>query len=237
MSVTARIKFVQGVSTPPAGEALIGVAGTLVTASSDANQNVDSWQWEWIDVPPGSGLVVGIASSGQVPTFSFTPPLNVPGGYHLHLTVRDSAGNAAEDFRVFQVPEYDGRIIVPFAALAPALNFGGQLRGWAKYEEERERYDRGQLLLVSTSPTNLTSSLNYILSVATGSVTHTINLPASPSLGQCVTVKDAGNNAAVRNITVSGNGKNIDGSATNVINANRGYLSIVYNGTEWMVVT
>ncbi len=61
-----------------------------------------------------------------------------------------------------------------------------------------------------------------------------ITLDAAPLKGQYVIVKDKTGTAATFNITVSGNGKNIDGTATKVISVNYGSLSLVYTGTEWL---
>lgn len=138
MPVSAKITFVQGLSTPPAGEALIGELTTPVTCSNDDNSNVALFEWEMVDRPPTSAVPLGIVAVGTVPTFQFVPDQR--GGYLLHLTVTDLAGNRAEDFRVFQVPETTGHLIPPFSALAPALNFAGQLRGWAKPLEELLRF-------------------------------------------------------------------------------------------------
>lgn len=127
MAVAALIKFVQGVSTPPAGQALIGATAALVTASNGDDSGVAIREWTMVDVPAGSILTTGVV--GIAPTFAFTP--DVAGGYHLKLAVADLNGNGAQDFRVFQVAEPSGMVLPPFDALAPSLNFGGQLRGWA----------------------------------------------------------------------------------------------------------
>lgn len=138
MAVAAKIKFVQGMSDPPAGEALIGVAAVEVVVTNQNNSNVETYEWEMVDAPPGSSVSTGIMASGGVSTVSFTPDL--PGGYILRLTVLDLAGNKATDFRVFQIVEASGYLIPPFTATANALNFSGQTRGWAKYLEEMLRY-------------------------------------------------------------------------------------------------
>lgn len=134
MAVTAAVKFTQGVTTDAAGRALIGALTTPVVASNGNNSNVVFWEWEVIDSPPGSAVPVGIVLSGSVASYTFVP--DVRGGYHIKLTTRDLAGNTAVDFRVFQVLETTGRAIPPFNAVANALNFAGQLRGWAKYLEQ-----------------------------------------------------------------------------------------------------
>ncbi len=69
----------------------------------------------------------------------------------------------------------------------------------------------------------------------------TVNLPASPTDGQNVVVKDSGGNAATWNIVINGNGKNIDGSGTYTINSNRQSVTLVYSADvtvagEWVIV-
>lgn len=71
-----------------------------------------------------------------------------------------------------------------------------------------------------------------IVNRATGAAT-TITLPSSPVVGKTYIIKDGKGDAATNNITVNGNGKNIDGAASFVININYGSLSLVYNGTQW----
>ena len=139
--MSALIKFSQGLATPPAGQALIGVAGSSVTAQNQ-DSNGDNFKWTMIDVPPGSTVPTGVVQDGPSSSFSFTPDADVPGGYHLQLEVTKD-GLTTRDRRVFQVPEFTppgGWVIVPFHAEAPALNFGGQTRGWAKYMEELLRF-------------------------------------------------------------------------------------------------
>lgn len=71
---------------------------------------------------------------------------------------------------------------------------------------------------------------------ATTSAARAITLPAAPVAGETHRIKDITGTGAANNITVSGNGKNIDGAATFVINTNRGSIDVIYNGTEWSIV-
>lgn len=62
----------------------------------------------------------------------------------------------------------------------------------------------------------------------------TITLMATPETGKLLHFKDGKGNAVTYNITINGNGKNIDGSATlSAISTNYGFSTIVYNGTQW----
>jgi len=65
----------------------------------------------------------------------------------------------------------------------------------------------------------------------------TINLPASPVIGNEVTFIDSGNNLASNNLTVGRNGSNINGAASDlVVSANASAFTLVYvNATRGWV--
>jgi len=65
----------------------------------------------------------------------------------------------------------------------------------------------------------------------------TINLPASPAIGNEVTFIDSGNNLASNNLTVGRNGSNINGAASDlVVSANASAFTLVYvNATRGWV--
>lgn len=69
----------------------------------------------------------------------------------------------------------------------------------------------------------------------TSSATYSVFLPAKPTQGRSVRVRDAAGTAATRNIIVNGNGNNINGSATFTINVNRDAFEFVWEGSEWGV--
>lgn len=128
MAVTAKIKFVQGVNTPPAGEALDGVTGVSVTASNDNNTDVAFWTWTIVDVAPGSAISIG--TTGSASTFSFTP--DVAGGcYLIRLVVQNSdQSRNAIFYLAVVVKDVYGRWWPPFGADDKMVNIGGQTRGW-----------------------------------------------------------------------------------------------------------
>lgn len=91
------------------------------------------------------------------------------------------------------------------------------------------------IVLVSGSTTLVTTT--DLALVATTGGTFTVTLPASPSNGYTVVVKDDSNNAFTNNITVNGNGHNIDGLATFNINTNYGGAKFTYSSArnKWYV--
>lgn len=64
----------------------------------------------------------------------------------------------------------------------------------------------------------------------------TITLPASPGVGQQLIIKDV-NNAGTHNVTVDGNGNDIDTAGTFVLSADRQNVHLVSDGTDWWVIT
>ncbi len=133
MTVAALIKYDQGTSHPPAGQALIGTLGTPVTASNGNNADVERWVYAWIATPTGSAILPGVISDGLLPTTTFTPDLT--GTYVLALDVYDQFGNVSHDVRCFAVEEASGLVIPNFDADAGSMNFGGQKFGWHPYIE------------------------------------------------------------------------------------------------------
>ena len=70
----------------------------------------------------------------------------------------------------------------------------------------------------------------FVITSATGiNTAATVTLPASPSVGNEVTLLDSGNFAASNNITIGRNGSNINGNAGNlVVNTNSASFTLVY---------
>lgn len=80
----------------------------------------------------------------------------------------------------------------------------------------------------TTTGTGTLSTGNMVTSV------FVINLPAGPNTGDTYTVKDANGSANASPIQVNGNGVNIDGQASSLINTNYTQATFVYNGTTWI---
>jgi hypothetical protein len=82
-----------------------------------------------------------------------------------------------------------------------------------------------------TGNTTLTGS-EYVVLVDSSGGTVTVTLPASPTTNSALKIKDKGN-ALTNNITVDGNGNDIDGSSTALINTDYGAFELLFDGTEW----
>jgi len=64
----------------------------------------------------------------------------------------------------------------------------------------------------------------------------TVKLPVAPVPGQALTVSDETGGAATANITLDGNGKNIDGAATRVINTAWATVTVLWTGAVWKTI-
>lgn len=84
---------------------------------------------------------------------------------------------------------------------------------------------------VSANYTVLTT--DYIVAVTSTASARTITLPSTHTAGQVYIIKDESGGANTNNITISGNGKTIDGTSTKVINTAYGVFQIYSNGTNY----
>jgi hypothetical protein len=75
---------------------------------------------------------------------------------------------------------------------------------------------------------------NY-LAITTLSAPFTITLPANPLAGDEYIVKDTTGNAAISNVTIAGNGNNIDGSATFLFSQPYAGATFTFAGGNWSV--
>lgn len=83
---------------------------------------------------------------------------------------------------------------------------------------------------IITTNTVLTG-IEYVILVNTNSTEINITLPPSPANGTAFKIKDYTGNAFIKNVTISGNGKNIDDGTTALINTDYGSVEIVYSAT------
>lgn len=233
MTVSAEIKFTQGATVGPDGQALFGSVGSAVHASNVSDASVVSWTWTIVDVPPGSAVPVGLISDGPTPSLTFTP--DVTGGYLVQLDVFDSAGRSSTDLRVFGVKELSGRFVPPFKARAAALNFAGQARGWAPYAETYLRaVDKRASRVVTTSGAITAADEQVVAGSLSAPIT--LTLPASPVLGRRLLVADGLGGAQSHNITVSGGANTINGQSTIVLLSNFASVELQWTGTTWSIL-
>lgn len=83
---------------------------------------------------------------------------------------------------------------------------------------------------VTSSAITADTNKGYLVDVSSSALT--IALPPSPKIGDQVGIKDYTGNSSTNNITISGNGNNIEGGTSNfVIATNKRGSIFVYSGT------
>jgi hypothetical protein len=90
---------------------------------------------------------------------------------------------------------------------------------------------------VSTINSNYTASNNETIFVNTASSAITITLPENPEVGSKIKVLDVASNATNNNITISGNGKTINGVSSYLLFVIDSSVDLLYTGNEkqWLV--
>lgn len=211
-------------------------------------------------VPEGSNLYYTDARARAA--FSATPPIALSGGGVISiqdangsqpgaLTAADwttfnnklsslTTGSAGTDFNSSTAA---GAVTVNLPAASPS-NTGGKVTNAAQsFSGDKTHYGvlitaaaRRRYVRYHTAPSTVTVAQNLDDVIAINKTTAgatTVTLPAAPTTGDEVTVCDDKGDAAGNNITINGNGKNINGAATLVLNSNGAWATVVYNGTQW----
>ena len=91
---------------------------------------------------------------------------------------------------------------------------------------------------VVTEATGVTYTLDNTADfISVSGTTTTVNLPPSPFKGLEITIGDVGGNAYANNITVQGNGNNIEFGSYATINTNYGIMTLIYVGSFWKIIS
>lgn len=94
-----------------------------------------------------------------------------------------------------------------------------------------------QTIVITASYTVNSGSTPDCIILCNASTPITVSLPSSPNVGDTYYVKDKSGNASTNNITVSGNGKNIDGNSTYPINRNYESASFTFDSSAgWNLI-
>lgn len=96
---------------------------------------------------------------------------------------------------------------------------------------------RTERVITASGPVTVASD-DYVITIdKTVPTATTVTLPSVPTTSRSLIIKDGQGQAGANNITISGNGNTIDGSATYVINVSWGAAELIYNGTEWNIIS
>ena len=98
---------------------------------------------------------------------------------------------------------------------------------------------QGQVVQFTASAISLSVvDTQYQILITDTSVARTVTLPAAPTTGQVFKIKDASGAAGTNNITidVTGGAITIDNATSQLINIDYGYLTVMFDGTEYWIV-
>lgn len=212
MALNALLKFTQGATVGPDGEALEVSGGSQVTVGAANTTDMSFWSIELLYAPPGSGMEVPLGTPSLVASgtdldsveYQFTPPVNVPGCYRFRLKFTAANGVTNTDIRNVGVAHSNGLIPPPVQDLPLSLplegpgakpnelNFGGNAYGWVGGNGDKLLHDAIKMI-----------------GSASGAV------PTSRIVGSGAGLTGGGDLSADRTLAI---GANADGSI--VVNAN-----------------
>lgn len=90
------------------------------------------------------------------------------------------------------------------------------------------------VVVLNTSSTVSSFIKNILVDCSSSAIT--ITLPLFPFISEVHNIKDINGHATINNITVNGNGYNIDNEISYIMNTDFQSISIVFNGTSWSIV-
>jgi hypothetical protein len=198
------------------------VAGTTVTVQL-LDMSANSWTLAVVGVDdtqamPGPALSI----NNTTRTATFTAPGN---GTALRFltTAYDAQQKAYQATFSVYVRTLGGKRVI---ALGETTE-GDSQNGWTTPVNAAIRGSSGALFVIGASGTTTLDDADETLFVDTTSAAQTVRLPPSPTNGRRISVK-AGANANTHNVTVNGNGHNIDAASTYTMNVAYGGAVFVY---------
>lgn len=222
---------VNGTSVPaaPAAGAVLGATSGVAAAwAKIVNANVDNAAaiaGSKIDPAFGaqsiSGFEItlsGLTASRYVVTDGSKKLASQTG---LPLADLLNAGGATGDIAYWNGTNW---VRLAIGATDRLLTVASGLPSWAKAKPGLQ----SAAVLTSGSPFTITDGNKQQILVINVASPFTINLPANPEQGEVVEIKDGSFNCSTNNITVSGNGRNVDGAGTKVMDIDGMALRLTY---------
>lgn len=215
-------------ATPAAGAVLGATSGTTSAWAKIVDANVDNAAAiAGSKVAPSfgaqsiSGLEItlsGLTASRYVVSDGSKKLISQTG---IPLADLLNAGGAAGDILYWNGTNW---VKLAIGATDRILTVAAGLPSWAKAKPGLQ----SAAVLTSGSPFTITDGNKQQILVINVASPYTINLPANPEQGEVVEIKDGSFACSSNNITVSGNGRNIDGSGTKVMNIDGMALRFTY---------
>jgi len=147
----------------------------------------------------------------------------------------DTTVPIATEELTFSGPTAARTVTLPDANFTVARTDAGQTFTGAETFSGKVTQSAGQqwaLEAAGSSPFTITGTAVFI--GVTNAAATTVKMPAASAVGDWYVVTDPLGQAGSNNITVDGNGKNINGASTYVISTNYDSVRVLYTGSEWI---
>ena len=154
-------------------------------------------------------------------TLTANRPVTMPDSAERVFIVEDATTRSASNYTLTVKTVSGTGLVLPVGSTTVLYSDGTNITGKLQtkgYYTPTATYTtvNGDQVLIDTSGSGINGPI-------------TINLPASPVIGNEVTFIDSGNNLASNNLTIGRNGSNINGAASNlVVSANASAFTLVY---------
>lgn len=207
-------------------------AGTWGTITNNNLKQLEQAASGYISLNIGSGdlalaISQGAESNGKnlylklTGTLAANRTVTVPDNFERVYIVQDGTGRSSNNYTITIKTVSGTGVALPPGSTSilysdgTNINKGILSKSYYTIPANYTAVD-GDQLFVNTSATGINTAA-------------TVTLPASPSVGNEVTIIDSGNFAASNNITIGRNGSNINGNAGNlVVNTNSASFTLVY---------
>jgi len=153
----------------------------------------------------------------------------------ITLPDADTTVPLATEQLTFSGPTAARTVTLPDANFTAARTDAGQTFTGAETFSGKVTQSAGQqwaLEAAGSSPFTITGTAVFV--GVTNAAATTVKMPAASAVGDWYVVTDPLGQAGSNNITVDGNGKNINGASTYVISTNYDSVRVLYTGSEWI---
>ena len=153
----------------------------------------------------------------------------------LTMPDADTTVPIATEQLTFSGPTAARTVTLPDANFTVARTDAGQTFTGAETFSGKVTQSAGQQWALETARSNpFTITDTTVFIEITNAAATTVKMPAASAVGDWYVVTDPLGQAGSNNITVDGNGKNINGASTYVISTNYDSVRVLYTGSEWI---
>lgn len=185
----------------------------------------------WSVDAEGDEAATSLVLNGSASNTLLVRPSSAPAANTKMAVVQTSTGG-----EVFSV-DIEGDAVMNAITSSGLLtaNLGATVNNAALTIDHEFRVTSPQVISSTASSATVAAGETVVLTSRSAGGAGTLFLPAAPGTGRTVDIVDATRNAGANNQTLDGNGLNINGLGTYVMNTNGKAVRLYYDGTEWFI--